>query len=334
MGTSEPARVLVTGATGGIGRHVVSELVARGYQVRALTSKSVPETAVSAGLEWHHHDFLQSLDFDAAVKGCAAVLHLGAELTQIDRMERSNVAATRALAEASERAGVKIFCYTSSVAVYGSSRRRKVLENSPVLTADHDVPAEYWVDQTLRCYGRTKLQSELAIAAVSRNIEYVILRPTVAIDMGDLRELRAWHKAKKHKASSRRTHHIYVRDVADAILWFMERSLRRESAEAGVSVFNLSEDDTPINTYGKVFRAAYAVTDEPSWRFIPLPWPVEWLWGLLRIRALPPRWPFGQMIFPNDKLRETGYEFRFGIEHLVRRYLEELRAGSAPTRES
>ena len=41
MGSNAQTRVLVTGATGKIGRHVVDELLARGYQVRALTSKRI-----------------------------------------------------------------------------------------------------------------------------------------------------------------------------------------------------------------------------------------------------------------------------------------------------
>jgi nucleoside-diphosphate-sugar epimerase len=38
-------RVLVTGASGKIGKHVVAELVARGYTVQALTTKPVEAVA-------------------------------------------------------------------------------------------------------------------------------------------------------------------------------------------------------------------------------------------------------------------------------------------------
>ena len=169
------------------------------------------------------------------VRDCAAVVHLAAELAVIERMQRSNVEATRALAEASERAGVRVFCYTSSVSVYGSSRRRQVWEDSPVLTTNHDVRSEYWGNEALRCYGRTKLQGELVIRAVAHNVEYVILRPTAVVDIPDLVELGGWSRAKKQGAGSRHAHHIYVHDVADAILWFMERSLRRDQPSPGLS---------------------------------------------------------------------------------------------------
>ena len=39
---SDAKLVLVAGATGGTGRHVVTELLAAGYRVRALTSRRLP----------------------------------------------------------------------------------------------------------------------------------------------------------------------------------------------------------------------------------------------------------------------------------------------------
>jgi len=328
MGSNARARILVTGATGRIGRHVVSELLARGYQVRALTSKGVAQVAAGNGLEWCQLDFQESLDFDPAVHGCAAVIHLGAELSVIGRMQRSNVEATRALAEASERAGVKFFCYASSVAVYGSSRHRSVLEDSPVLTTDRDVRSEYWANDMLRCYGRTKLQGELAVSAVAHDVEYVILRPSVVVDVQDLVNLADRSKISKHVNSSRHAHHIYVLDVADAILWFLERSLSRNHPLPGVSKFNLSEDDVPFSTYGQLFRAAYEITGDRRWRVVlAIPRSFQWLLMVIRFRMLLLRRPYGLMVFSSDKLRMAGYTFRFGMAHAVDVFCEEL----APT---
>ena len=329
MKSNTQTRVLVTGATGNIGRHVLNELLARDYQVRALTSKCVTEASVSDRLEWCKLDFQESLDFDSMVQDCAAVIHLGAEIGIVERMQRSNVSATRALAEASERAGVKFFCYTSSVAVYGSSRHRLVLENSPVLTADRDVRNEYWDNEPLRSYGRTKLQGELAISAVAHSVEYVVLRPTVVVDVQDLVELGGWIKAKKHWIGSRYTHHIYVHDVADAILWFMERGLTRDQPSPGVSAFNLSEDDAPINTYGQIFKAAYEVSGDRRWRAAAMPWPFEWLLTILRYQRIIWRQPFGRMLFSGDKLRKEGYNPRFGMGHAISAFCNKLASASA-----
>jgi nucleoside-diphosphate-sugar epimerase len=278
----------------------------------------------SGVLEWRQLDFRESLDFDPLVRDCAAVLHLGAELRVVDQMQRANVDATRALAEASERAGVKVFCYTSSVSVYGSTRRRRVSENSPVLTPDHDVKREYWGNAVLRCYGRTKLRGELAIKAAARNVEYVILRPSVAVDLEDLRELGDRNQLWKRIAGGRNAHHVYTPDVADAILWFMDRGLGRDQPVPGVSTFNLSEDDAPISTYGQLFKAAYEATGDKRWSAPPMPGAVAWLHMMAKNRTLLFRLPFGEMFFDGDKLRQEGYKFRFGMPYAIEEFCKQL----------
>ncbi len=330
MGSNARTRVLVTGATGKIGHHVVDELLARGYQVRALTSKRIAKVPAGDRLEWCQLDFQESLDFDPLVRECAAVIHLAAEISVIERMQRSNVEATRALAEASECAGVKFFCYTSSVAVYGSSRRRRVLEDSPVLTTDRDVRSEYWAPEGLRCYGRTKLRGELAITAVAHNVEYVILRPSTVVDIQDLVNLGCRSKVSKSATSSRHAHHIYVCDVVDAILWFMERSLTRSQPSPGVSKFNLSEDDFPINTWGQIFKTVYEITGDRRWRVaLTIPRSFQWLLAVIRYRMLLLRYPYGLMLFSSDKLRTAGYTIRFGMSHALDLFFSQLAPAGA-----
>jgi nucleoside-diphosphate-sugar epimerase len=176
----------------------------------------------------------------------------------------------------------------------------------------------------LRCYGRTKLQGEFAIRAVAQNVEYVILRPTVVIDIQDLMELRDWSKARKHLSGSSHAHHIYVYDVVDAILWFMERSLKRDQPLTGVSTFNLSEDDTPIHAFSQIFKAAYEISNDRKWRTATIPWPIQWLLMMAKYRTLLLRQPLGRMLFSGDKLREAGYTIRFGMSHAITVFCDEL----------
>jgi choline dehydrogenase-like flavoprotein/nucleoside-diphosphate-sugar epimerase len=326
---SPRTRVLVTGASGRIGRHVVAELVRRGYQVRALTSKATNDIPAKLdAVEWRQLDFQRSLDFDAAVCGCAAVIHLAAEIYAVDRMLRVNVEATQALAQASERAGVKLFCYTSSIAVYGSGLRRLITENSPVLTQGTDVKSEYWADDWLRSYGRTKLQGENVIAREAQTVEYVILRPTRVVDIEDLIMLDNWGWLKKSVVSHRYTNHIYVRDVADAIIWFIDRSIGRDQLAPGVSVYNLSEDEFAENTYAHFFKKASAISGKRQYRAITVPWPVDWLSSFLKFRTFPLRHPLGRMIFSSSKLREVGYTVRFGMAYAHRLAFNALKPGA------
>ena len=63
-------RVLLTGATGHIGRVVLADLLERGYAVRATTSKAPPEVYDHNGnVEWRTFDFMQATDYDGACIG-------------------------------------------------------------------------------------------------------------------------------------------------------------------------------------------------------------------------------------------------------------------------
>jgi choline dehydrogenase-like flavoprotein/nucleoside-diphosphate-sugar epimerase len=314
----EPAarpRVLVTGASGRIGRHLVPELLARGYSVRALTSRPQAQAPDGpAGVEWRHHDFLESLDFEPHMAGCGAVLHLGAEIVNIPKMHRVNVEATQALARAAENAGVRYFCYTSSIAVYGTTLTRTVTEDSPVVTPDRAVPGEFWTEERAQVYGRTKLAGELALRQEARAGEYVIFRPTSVIDVPDLIEPLNWGMKRKMLLGHRHTHHIYVRDVVNAVVWFMERSLARDVPEPGVSLFNLADDDAASGTYADFFRKAYQATGDKRFACpVQAPWVLDYLRQVAQYRRWPLRVPRGIVVFPPDRLYATGYRHRFGM---------------------
>lgn len=65
-------RVLVTGATGFIGRHSLPLLVSRGYDVHAVTARQ--PMSVEPGVTWHHADLLAP---DAADAVCSTVRPTG-----------------------------------------------------------------------------------------------------------------------------------------------------------------------------------------------------------------------------------------------------------------
>src|ERR1051325_9119003 len=77
-GFREMKRVLVTGASGCIGRHVVPALVARGWDVHALTSQArlaeAPQGSAGAKADrssqvtWHAGNLLRAGDADAIVR--------------------------------------------------------------------------------------------------------------------------------------------------------------------------------------------------------------------------------------------------------------------------
>ena len=324
----EPTKVLLTGATGRIGRVVLNDLVERGYQVRATTSGPVPEANGNPqSVEWRHVDFLEAgaEDYDSLIVGCEAVLHLAAEIGKMDRMPRVNVEATRLLAEAAERAGTKAFCYTSTVSVYGSGHRRVMTEDAPVLTVDQDNPSEYWALEYVRAYGRTKLAGERALQAAARSVRYVVMRPTVVVDIDQIVGIRDWSSAKRVLAAHRHAHHIYVRDVSDALIWAIQRALGSSTKPGSVEIFNLSEDEFQYPTHAEFMKKAFAASRDPRFRVPRVPGAADWAHDLLRFRIISIRNPLWRMRFPSDRLRAAGYRPRFGMAHAHELALESIR---------
>lgn len=323
----EPAAttVLVTGATGRIGRVLVEDLVERGYRVRATTSKALNQGQVAGGtVEWRRFDFTADGDFDGLIAGCDAVLHLAAEIGKMELMERVNAEATKRLAEAAERSGVASFCYVSTVAVYGNGLQRDMLEDGPVLTTDVDVRSEAWALDYVRAYGRTKLVGELAIKQLARTLPYAILRPTVVVSVDDLIGLRDWSFSKRVFAAHRHAHHIYVRDVTHAAIWCMQQALAGAWRPGSVQVFNLSEDEFVTPRHIDFMRKAFRASGDKRFRVPLLPGLFDWLHDFSRFRTLPLRNPLWRMRFPNDRLKAAGYRHRYGMSEAHRLALEAL----------
>lgn len=323
-------KILLTGATGRIGRIVLADLLERGYAVRATTSDAARADRERSGLacEWRHVDFMRADGFDDLMRGCGAVIHLAAELGDAEKMPAVNTRATGALAEAAERLGVASFCYVSSVAVYGSGRRRLMSEDAPVLTSDRDVRSEYWALDYVRAYGRTKLAGEYRIRETARTTRYTIFRPSVVVDIADIVGIRDWSLIKRLLAAHRHAHHIYVRDVSDALIWSLERARRGVSEPGSVELYNLAEDEYRDATHAAFLAHAWAASGDRRFRIPRVPGVADWLHDALRFHSLPLRNPLWRMRFPSERLRQAGYRPRFGLARAHALALESLRSGS------
>ncbi len=309
-------RVLVTGATGGIGSKVVDLLLRRGYVVRALTSRMRPAEAAPSDVEWVVRDLRrEDCDFRREVSGCDAILHLGAEMSHVEDMPRANGQATGGLARAAEAVGVGFMCYVSSCAVYGSVAGRVAREDGRTVTPDRDVPAENIANGWLRSYARSKLMGERALAEAAGSVEYVVFRPTAVVDVPDVEAALGWGRAKRLLQSRRNAHHVYVLDVAEALVWAMERSFARGVPEPGVTTYNLADETVADPTFAGLFAEAKAgLGPDAAKPGRALPGIVDWTVGYLRHgRGAPPRPTMPFMRFPVDRLRAAGFEPPHGM---------------------
>jgi dihydroflavonol-4-reductase len=118
-------KVCVTGATGFIGAHVASKLVAAGHDVR-VTVRDPGRLRAVAGIEVEpvKADILDRRSMRRAFKGCELVFHTAGLVASRPEADvwRVNAIAPRLMVEAADRAGVRRVVVTSSVGALGPAR--------------------------------------------------------------------------------------------------------------------------------------------------------------------------------------------------------------------
>lgn len=163
-------RILVTGADGFIGSHLVEALVAEGRLVRAfvlynaLDSRGwldhVPPQSLK-GVEIVAGDLRDGPAVLRAMEGCDQVLHLGALIgipysyvapeSYID----VNVKGTLHVVEAARRVGVAKVVVTSTSEVYGTAQRVPIDEDHPLVGQSPYAASKIGADQIALAYWRS-----------------------------------------------------------------------------------------------------------------------------------------------------------------------------------
>ncbi|RLF34203.1 MAG: hypothetical protein DRN07_00545 [Thermoplasmata archaeon] len=163
-------RVLVTGASGFIGTHVVTELLANGYGVRALARHHKIDIE---GVEVVRGDITKPESLLPAVDGVDAVIHNAAYAMDWGKRHlfyRVNVEGTRNVAEACRKIGVMRMVLTSSAGVYGFPNTTATITERSAL-------------RPLNAYGKSKLESERVLTAY-RDITASVVRPPLVLGAG------------------------------------------------------------------------------------------------------------------------------------------------------
>jgi dihydroflavonol-4-reductase len=241
-------KVLVTGATGFLGRHLVRLLRERGDDVTAIVRPGTDPSGLD--VEIFRGDVLDVEAVRAAAAGRELVLHLAGlaayERRDLPRLRRANVDSVRSVV--SVLGGARLV-HVSSVAAIGPAPER----NRPV-DEEHAFPPHA---QSLP-YSATKREGELiALGAARAGADVVVANPAFVLGPGD-RYASSTFIVSRYLQGALRFHtegglsYVHVEDVARGILTLAERGRRGERYALANRAGNLS--------YEEFFERVAAVT--------------------------------------------------------------------------
>jgi nucleoside-diphosphate-sugar epimerase len=311
-------RILLTGASGFVGRATLRAALAAGHEVCAVVRQG--EAPAPPSQVVRITDLASYTGWRGALNGADAVVHLAARVHVMrDRAADSlaafravNVEGTRRLARAAVEAGVGRFVFVSSVKVHGDASHGVPLEaDSPVAPAD--------------AYGRSKAEAEDALREIeSRSgLGVVMVRPPLVygprVGANFLTLLKAVSRGwplPLGRVDNRRSL-IYVDNLADLLL------LAALHPDAAGRAF-LAADGPAVSTPELIRRLGRALGRPVKMLAVPESWlrlagwvtgrsaAVDRLLGSLEVDDFPTRDILGwcEPVTAEDGLRRTADWFR------------------------
>ena len=173
-------KILVTGADGFIGSHLVEKLVSSGYNVKAFVLYNSQNSwgwldhvdkSIKDEIEVISGDIRDPFLLSKVLNDCEIVYHLAALIaipySYISPISyiKTNIIGTLNLLEAAKNKGVKKFIHTSTSEIYGTAKYVPIDENHPINSQSPYAASKTGADQLVLSYFK------------SFNLPAVILRP-------------------------------------------------------------------------------------------------------------------------------------------------------------
>lgn len=175
-------KILVTGATGFVGSHIVRKLLNLGHRVRILRRKT-SSTKMLKGLatETAIGDVTDRNSVFEAVQGCEGVFHVAGNVSfwtpNNEIQKKINIDGTRHVVEACLASKVKRLVHTSSIAALGFAPEGRL--------GDEALKYNWWPYRLNYC--DTKFLGEEEVRqGIKKGLDAVIVNPSVIFGPGDL----------------------------------------------------------------------------------------------------------------------------------------------------
>ena len=183
MGVRSPVKVLVTGASGFVGRALLAHMqTLPQFEVRAAVRSSAVDRLPYGTMHVVVGDLEADTDWHAALTGMDAVVHLAARVhvmhehaqNPLQAFRQVNVAGSMHLAQMAAQVGVQRIVFISSIKVHGEATpsHQAFSETSPCAPQDG--------------YSVSKLETEQGLRSIAQasGLELTILRPPLVYGPG------------------------------------------------------------------------------------------------------------------------------------------------------
>jgi nucleoside-diphosphate-sugar epimerase len=268
-------KILLTGATGFVGSHILDSLRRRGLSTALLVRPTSDRRFIASHLpdvELHPGSIRDPESLRQAMTGITHVIHCAGvtKAVRLDGFYEANQTGTRNVVSAinSQASQVERVVYISSQAAAGPAPPDKPAreENPP---------------RPLSEYGKSKLAGELEVGEHCK-AAYVILRPPTVYGPRDVELLRLFRVVKRHLrpnlAGAKALSVVFVKDLAEAVVTCLTHT-----AAAGRTYFVAARE---VVTPGAI--AAEIAAQLGVWT-VPLPLPTLLLWPLCLVQELTAR---------------------------------------------
>lgn len=232
-------KLLITGASGFIGRHAVKEFIDKGYTIVAQHRRSkLPEflTSIKSDkLSFVQGDLTEVQIVNEMTKGVEGIIHIAGfalDWGPYKAFYKANVLATKYLLDAAVKFNMKIFTFISSAVVHGFSNL--------INASEKDGP----YCKLISPYQKTKKDAEELVLKYSNNsLKVSIIRPTNVYGPDDytwmynmfdvaFKGLSGYIKGGKSLTSI-----VYISDLINSII------LATEKNEAAGQIYNINSTE-------------------------------------------------------------------------------------------
>lgn len=318
--------ILVTGATGLIGAHLLYRLLSGGEgQVRIVVRNRSRLDGIirvfgyygangrdlMSRLEVVEGDLLDISTVERALEGVSRVYHCAAIVSfhpsERERIIRENIALAALLVDGCLAAGVKKLVHVSSTSATGKAKHGEFITEE----------LEWRYSRSKTGYSVSKFESEREVwRGSAEGLAVAIVNPAMVLGPGNWGESSTALISKCYSGLRFYTEgvnaYVDVRDVAEAMVQLMERDIEGER-------FLLAADNI---TFKEFFQMVCSALDRPAPTIRARRWMGEFAWRVERFRSLitgsPPlltretaRTALVENRYSSEKIKETlGFTFR------------------------